>query len=147
MNIVIEEIDTASMRPIGHAGQASFVVSFRSAAFSGIARLVPALERPEECLGRDFIVELTQGAVTHFGVLDLAQLNAVEALETPGSFKVSGTVESLSAGSDAGSGYAFIMAGEACFCLSAEEMGGLWPAPGSPVCFIAHDLTLWDGAL
>ena len=146
MNITIDDIDCASMRPIGHAGQPSFVAAFRSAAFDGIARLVPAVDNPEDCLGQECIVEITQGSVTEFAVLDLPELNAVEALETPGSFKVSGTVESLSGDAEA-QGYAFITAGEACFCLSADEMGGLWPEPGSGVAFVAHDLTLWDASV
>jgi hypothetical protein len=143
VKITIDEIDSASMRPIGHAGKPSFVAVFRSAAFGGTARLVPVLEHPEDCLGQECIVEITQGSVTEFAVLDLPELKAVEALETPGSFKVSGAVESLSGKAEA-QGYAFITAGEACFCLSADEMGGLWPEPGSAVSFIAHDVTLWD---
>lgn len=145
MRIVIDDIDSASMRPIGHAGQPSFAVSFRSAAFGGVASLVPAVERAEECVGQEFMVEITQGAVTHFGVLDAPELSAVEAQDTPGSFRVVGTIESQS-GDRGAQGFSFIMAGEACFCLSEEEMGGLWPEPGSTVSFIAHDVTLWDEA-
>ncbi|MDQ1815545.1 hypothetical protein RBA41_19785 [Massilia sp. CCM 9210] len=148
MNITIEEIDSASMRLIGYTPQPSFVVHFRSAAFSGIARLVPALERADDCLGMEFHVEITQGSVTQFGVLDQAAMNAVEALDTPGSFKVTGMLESQSVPSDpSAQRHAFIMAGEACFCLSEEEMGGLWPEPGSRVAFVAHDVSLWDDAL
>ncbi|NHZ61520.1 hypothetical protein [Massilia genomosp. 1] len=146
MNVTIEEIDSASMRPIGSSPQPSFVVHFRSAAFSGIARLVPALERAEDCLGQEFNVEICQGSVTQFGVLDQPALNAVEAQDTPGSFKVTGIVESQSADPGA-QRYGFITAGEACFCLSEAEMGGLWPEPESIVSFIAHDVTLWDEAL
>ncbi|HEX8611159.1 MAG TPA: hypothetical protein VF800_07700 [Telluria sp.] len=148
MKITIEEIDSASMRPIGYTPQPSFVVHFRSAAFGGIARLVPAVERAKDCLGQEFIVEICQGSVTQFGVLDQPAMNAVEALDTPGSFKVTGILQSQSVPSDPdGQRHAFITAGEACFCLSQDEMGGLWPEPESVVAFIAHDVTLWDEAL
>lgn len=146
MRITIEEIDSASMRLIGHTPQPSFVVRFRSAAFSGVARLVPALGNAEDCAGIEMSVEITQGSVTQFSVIDHPEMNSVQALQEPGSFKVAGTVESQS-GEPGAQGYAFIMAGEACFCLSEEEMGGIWPEPGSAVAFIASDVTFWDEAL
>ena len=145
MRIVIEDIDSASMRLIGYTPQPSFVAHFRSAAFSGVARLVPAVDNAEDCVNMELNVEITQGSVTQFSVADNAQMNAVEALDVPGSFRVVGTIESQSADPGA-QRFAFIMAGEACFCLSEEEMGGQWPEPGSTVSFNAHDVTLWDKA-
>lgn len=148
MNIVIEEIDSASMRLIGYTPTPSFLVHFRSAAFGGVARLVPAVEQPDDCVGMQFDVEITQGSVTAFRVLDQLDSKAVEALDEPGSFAVSGLVESQSVTSDPSAPrYVFITAGEACFCLSDVEMGGLLPDAGSAVTFVAHDVSLWDEAL
>lgn len=148
MKITIEDIDSASMRPIGHSQYPSFVARFRSVPFSGVARLVPAVDDPKDCVGLELGVEITQGSVTDFQVIGLPAIVGADALETPASFKVCGILESQSPPSETGEGrYAFIAVGEASFCLSEEEMGGMWPEPESIVSFVAHDVTLWDEAL
>ncbi|NHZ91459.1 hypothetical protein F2P45_20975 [Massilia sp. CCM 8733] len=148
MIITTEDIDSASMRPVGYAQLPSFVARFRSVPFSGVARLVPAYDNPRDCLDLELGVQITQGSVTDFRVIGLPAIVGADALDIPGSFKVCGILESQSPPSETGEGrYAFIAVGEASFCLSEQEMGGMWPEPESIVSFVAHDVTLWDEAL
>lgn len=148
MKIIIDSIDSASMRLIGYTPQPSFMVYFRGAAFSGVARLVPALDRPEDSVGMAFMVEISQESVSQFAVLDHAASSGVDALDKPGSFMVTGVIHYQSVpGDPQAQRSASVLAGEAQLELTEREMTGLWPDIGSVVRFVAHDVSLWDEAL
>jgi hypothetical protein len=148
MKIFIDKIDSASILEIGFAKYPSFLIHFRASAFSGGARFVPASDRPEDCEGHEFEVEIAQESISEFCVTKPTKTTSIEALGMAGSYRVHGTVsfyittiESIANPSIK------ITAGEAIFILSLNDMGGVRLDVGTSVSFIVHDLSFWDEAL
>ena len=148
MEIFIHKIDCASGLAIGFAKLPSFLVNFSSSSFSGVARLVPASDRPEDCEGHVFDVEIGQESISEFCVTKPTKTTSIEALGTAGSYRVHGTVSfHITTSQPIANPSSIITAGDAIFSLSLNDMGGVRLDVGTSVSFIVHDLSFWDEAL
>ncbi|MEN9865828.1 MAG: hypothetical protein RL748_1418 [Pseudomonadota bacterium] len=148
MKIFVSKIDSASVQLIGCAKLPSFLVDFRSSTFSGIGRLVPAFDYPEDCVGREFEVEIGQGSITEFCITDPATTTSIAALAVAGSFSVHGIVSFVeTAAVPIENQFFHIAVDDAIFMLSLDDTGGLRPGVGSFVAFIVHDVSFWDEAI
>ena len=145
MKIFIEQIDNTSYMPLGYAKLPSFLVRFRSSAFSGVARLVPGSGLPEDCEGREFEVEIGQDSIAEFCVTKLTKNTGVTALGAAGSFSVQGVVSSVvTATEPIGNQFTYVDAGDAIFTLSLNDTGGIRPDVGACVAFIVKGISFWD---
>lgn len=149
MRITIDSLDTSDEKRLGYTAMPSYAVSFRSALISGNARFVPASETPMLCVGEVVDVEISQERISEFEVFQSgATLESVVARSQVNGFIVHGVVSSVrSVNEPIGQQCIIVTAGEAQFFLSKTEIGGLNLPIGTAVCFVAHDVALWDVAI
>lgn len=148
MHIRIESIDVASVLPIGLTQLPSFRVCFNSSLIKGVARFVPASGIAENCVTREFDVEVSQESITGFEVSHISMSPSMTTTKWDGVFKVCGIVVGLSTNSEPpGSQLTHVQAGDAHFVLDLHDIGEVRPNVGDTVTFFANDVSLWDEAI
>lgn len=147
MNIQIDAIMETTPIALGASHMASYLTHFRSAAFSGWARFVPAENNVKQYVGQEITVEISHDGISNFFVTE-CEKQEITALTERGDYHVCGKVQLIARhSSPIGNRTAYIDACGATFCLGMNDLKTIEVSEGDNVTFDAHGLSLWDEAI
>lgn len=150
MEITILALNLTGPQPAPNGAEIGYPCEFRAEMGGGQALLVPRLPDPASLTGQQILVEVTQAEVSDFEPLPDAtdRLPRLVPLEQPGSFRVTGSVRSITwLDDDPENALLEVWCGDCRFEFASSGLDLDEIEYGQWVRFQVQGLTLWNQRL